>query len=56
MFLKATAMPDRKPDEPEPGDKKTLPDENMWVWESYFKLRDKLEEAIKPLDDYIKTY
>jgi len=50
MFLKATVRPDLKPDEVDPSDKKSIPDENAWVFDSYFKLRDALEEAIKPLE------
>jgi len=46
MFLKATYRPDFKPDEPDPNDKKLLPDENAWVYESYIKLREALEKAI----------
>ena len=46
MFLKATTRPDMKPDEPDPSDKKLLPDENAWIFEAYFKLRDGLEAAI----------
>jgi hypothetical protein len=56
MFLKATARPDLKPDEVDPSDKKAIADENAWVFDSYFKLRDALEEAIKPLEQYIRTY
>jgi len=50
MFLKATVRPDLKPDEVDPSDKKSIPDENAWVFDSYFRLRDALEEAIKPLE------
>lgn len=50
MFLKATVRPDMKPDEVDPNDKKTIEDENLWVFNSYFKLRDALEEAILPLE------
>ena len=46
MFLKATYRPDFKPDEPDPNDKKLLPDENAWVYEAYIKLREALEKAI----------
>ena len=56
MFLKATFRPDLKPDEVDPNDKKSIPDENTWIFESYFKLRDALEEAILPLEKYIRTY
>lgn len=33
-----------------------MPDENAWVFNAYFKLRDRLDEAILPLDIYQKTY
>jgi hypothetical protein len=33
MFLKATVRPDFKPDDPDPSDKKNLPDENSWVFD-----------------------
>lgn len=56
MFLKATVRPDLKPDEVDSSDKKSMPDENSWVFNSYFKLNDALEEAIKPLELYIRTY
>ena len=56
MFLKATTRPDLKPDEPDSNDKKSLPDENSWVFDAYFRLRDGLEAAIKPLEEYIRTY
>ena len=45
-----------KPDEPDPNDKKVLPDENAWIFDAYFKLRDGLEGAIQPLETYIRTY
>lgn len=56
MFLKATVRPDLKPDEVDPSDKKAIPDENAWVFDSYSKLEEALEEAIKPLEQYIRTY
>jgi hypothetical protein len=56
MFLKATVKPDMKPDELDPNDKKSLPDENAWVFDAYFRLRDGLEGAIAPLEFYIRTY
>jgi len=56
MFLKATVRPDFQPDEPDASDKKQLPDENAWVYTEFAKLRDKLEESVKPLEMYIKTY
>ena len=56
MFLKSTIRPDLKPDDPDPSDKRALPDENAWVFDAYFKLRDSLENAIAPLEQYIRTY
>lgn len=56
MFLKATVRPDLKPDEVDPSDKKQLIDENAWVFDAYFKMRDSLEAAIVPLEAYIRTY
>lgn len=56
MFLKATVRPDIKPDEVDPNDKRQIPDENEWVFNAYFKLRNALEEAIQPLEEYIRTY
>jgi hypothetical protein len=50
MFLKATVRPDLKPDDVDPSDKKQIVDENAWVYEAYFKLRDALEAAIGPLE------
>lgn len=50
MFLKATVRPDLKPDEVDPSDKKAIPDENAWVFDSYSKLEEALEVAIKPLE------
>ena len=56
MFLKSTVRPDLKPDEVDPSDKRQIEDENSWVFNAYFKLRDALEEAVKPLELYIRTY
>jgi hypothetical protein len=33
-----------------------LPDENAWVYSAYEQMRNRLEEAIMPLEDYIITY
>lgn len=56
MHLKVTVRPEYKPEEPDPWDKKSLPDENAWVYDCYIDLRNSLEKAVRPLDDYIKTY
>lgn len=56
MFLKATVRPDLKPDDVDPSDKKAIEDENSWVYSAYAKLEEALENAIKPLESYIRTY
>lgn len=56
MFLKATVRPQSRPEEPNPDDKKELPNENTWVYDEYNKLRDCIDKIIDPLDEYIKTY
>ena len=55
-FLKATVRPLFKPEDPDVRDKKTLPDENAWVYSNYHELTSKFDEAVEPLNDYIKTY
>ena len=54
--MKATTRPDYRPEEPNPEDKKELPDENTWVFDEYNHLREIITRVIDPLDDYIKTY
>jgi dynein heavy chain len=56
MYLKATVRPDMEPETPDPADLKLLPDENAWVWYEYCRLRERLEEAVKPLEDYLDCY
>jgi hypothetical protein len=56
MFLKSTHRPDYRPEEPNPEDKRELPDENTWVFDEYNKLRDCVTQIIQPLDDYKATY
>jgi hypothetical protein len=55
-FLKATVRPLFKPEDPDIKDKKTLPDENAWVYNCYHELTSKFDEAVEPLNAYIKTY
>jgi len=33
-----------------------LPDENTWLWEAYAALKEAMTVAVKPLDEYIKTF
>jgi len=56
MFLKATFRPEFRPQDPDPEDKKELPDENTWVFDEYNKLREIITKIIDPLEAYIKTY
>ena len=56
MYLKATIRPEFRPEEPNPEDKRELPDENTWVFDEYNRLREVIARVIDPLDDYIKTY
>lgn len=46
--------PKRKPEDP--GNKKFLPDENIWLWDSYYAVRSSLEKSIEPLYEYVKTF
>jgi len=56
MFLKSTVKPEYRPTEPNPDDKRELPDENTWVFDEYDKLRTVFTNIIEPLDQYILTY
>lgn len=56
MFLKAIALPDYRPEEPDPSNKSELPDEKTWLFDEYDKLRSCITDIIEPLDNYIKTY
>ena len=56
FFLKSTRRPREEPPKPDPNDKRLLPDENEWVWFQFMKLKEKLLEAIYPLDDYLQIY
>jgi dynein heavy chain len=55
-YLKATQRPLYKPEDPDPKDKKTLPDENAWIYVLYYDLTSKVDEAVEPLNAYMKTY
>ena len=56
QLLKAPVRPMQKPAPPDPNKKSVLPDENTWLWESYAALKEAMTEAVKPLDEYIKTF
>jgi hypothetical protein len=46
--------PKRKPEDP--GNKKFLPDENIWLWDAYYAIRSSLEKSVEPLYEYVKTF
>ena len=56
IFLSATVRPDFRPLEPNPENKKELPDENTWAFDEYHQLREVITRVIDPLDEYLKTY
>lgn len=56
QYLKATVRPDYRPEEPDPDNKRELPDPNTWVFDEYDKLRDCVTKIIDPLEAYCKTY
>lgn len=43
------------PDAPDKNDKKSLPDENAWIYAAYERLEKKISESIEPLEKYLKT-
>jgi len=54
--VKAPVRPRAKPKPVDPNNKRSLPDENTWLWESFETLRVALEKSIEPLYDYVKTF
>lgn len=56
MFLKATIRPASRPEEPDPNNKKLLPDENAWVFEEFFDLREKILQCVEPMEKYLRTF
>jgi hypothetical protein len=55
-FLKVPIKPESMPELPDPADKKQLPDPNAWIYSAYERLRSKIADCVKPLDDYLKTF
>ena len=53
-MLKAPIRPDEKPIPPEKPN--ILPNENTWLWDAYELIRDNLEKAIAPLQDFLATF
>jgi hypothetical protein len=56
MFLKSTFRPDYRPEEPNPEDKRELPDENTWVFDEFNTLRDCITKIIDPMKEYKSMY
>lgn len=54
-YLKATVRPRTEPVKPDPNDRRTMEDENLWVWDAYKDLRSELMKAIYPMDDFIQS-
>lgn len=52
--LRPREEPKRKPEDP--GNKKFLPDENIWLWDAYYTIKSNLERSIEPLYEYVKTF
>ena len=52
--LRPREEPKRKPEDP--GNKKFLPDENIWLWDAFYTVRQSLEQSVKPLYEYVKTF
>ena len=52
--LRPREEPKRKADDS--NNKKFLPDENIWLWDSFYKIRQNLESSVEPLYEYVKTF
>jgi HAMP domain-containing protein len=53
--LKVPIKPPWMPDVPDKNDKKSLPDENTWIYVAFERLEKKISESIEPLEQYLKT-
>lgn len=50
-------MPIQEPQDPDPNERpRKYPDENKWVWELYHKMKKEVEDAIQPLNDYLRVF
>lgn len=56
MFYKTSIRPEEEPIQINPEDKRTLIDENQWVYDEYVTLRTELSKASDPLDSYLEIY
>ena len=52
--LRPRTEPKRKPEDA--GNKKFLPDENIWLWDAYDIIKSNLERSIEPLYEYVRTF
>lgn len=49
--------PREKPMDPDPNERpKKYPDDNKWIWTMVENLREKLNIAIKPLEEYLGVF
>lgn len=57
-MLKAPLRPREEPKRKaeDPNNKKFLPDENIWLWDSFYRIRENLEKCVEPLYEYVKTF
>lgn len=57
--IKAPIIPSEKPIVPDNSTKegkRTLADENTWLWEAFDKLMTNMKRAIVPLNEYVQTF
>ena len=55
-MVKAPIRPRQKPQPPAASNKKSLPDENTWLWEAYEEIRGAIEKSVIPLNEYVNTF
>jgi dynein heavy chain, axonemal len=55
-YLKATKIPESRPEEPDAEDPRAMADENAWIYEQKARLMDAISTIIEPMEEYFKTY
>lgn len=55
-MLKAPLRPGQRPKPADAANKRSLPDENTWLWDAAEAIRTSLEKSIQPLYEYVKTF
>jgi dynein heavy chain len=57
-MIKAPLRPQVEPTKPQNTEsgRRTLPDDNTWLWEAFASIRKNLERAIEPLEGYLQTF